>query len=175
MSPLPELRTLRTGLPCPHDGRAPCCLNADHLRALGTDPPQLLQLIPRLPHPHQPGTPARGVHHHLRQRPPELLGKLVSHGLLPFDAVRLLQRRQVKPAVLACALRHTHRAVGDQPIEQLKIGSESPDLLQDRAGRVTRTHHVSPHPRRGGICSGRAPGIARRRQSDLTDPKFARA
>ena len=66
----------------------------------------------------------------------ELLHQLVPHRLLPFHPVRLLERGEVEPTVLLHPLAHHLAAVADQAVEQLEVGAEGRDLLEDRRRSV---------------------------------------
>ena len=89
------------------DGRAPVALAGDHPWSAGrVEPAQGLQFLKGLPHPDEPGAAARRIQNHVGQFPIELLGQFEPHRLLAFDAIRLLERRDIKPALHLLALAH---------------------------------------------------------------------
>src|SRR5437762_1981852 len=69
------------------------------------DPAEPLHLVERFPHADQAGPAAGRVDDDVGELPGEVLGELVAHRLLPLDAVRLLQRRDVEPAFGGLPLR----------------------------------------------------------------------
>ena len=97
---IPWFREAIAGVVGQHDGGTALRLDREHARTAGADHVQRLQLLERLPHPDDAGASAGGIHDRIGQLPAELLGKLEAHGLLAFDAVRLLQRAEVDGAEL---------------------------------------------------------------------------
>ena len=74
-------------------------LHRDHLRArAGRLPADALHFLERLPHADHAGAAAGRIDDPVGELPIELLAELVGHRLLAFDAIRLLQRRDVVPA-----------------------------------------------------------------------------
>ena len=130
-----------------------------------------LQLLERLPHADEADAAAGGVDDDVRERALELLRQLVSHRLLAFDAVRLLQGRHLEPPVLRRVLRDEGAAVGDQAVDEVHVGAEGAALEDDRPRRVGRHRDHAPQ---AGLCrvgGGRASRIARGRQRDRVDPE----
>ncbi len=158
---------------------------ADHRRAAGRlgghepgrrpgQPAQLAQLGEGLGDADQPDPAAGRVDDHLRRAPAELLGDLQAHRLLALDPVRLLERRDVEPAVAGGDGPGDHRAgVADQPGDDGGAGAGGQRLgpgHRRRAGRH-RDGHGQPGPppvRRPGRA-----GVAVRRQGDVPGAELA--
>ena len=68
--------------------------------------------------PTMPGAAAGRIDDPVGPAPVHLLGELVGHRLLAFDAVRLLERRHVVPARAARPFRGDPAGIGDQPVDQ---------------------------------------------------------
>src|SRR6185437_5203419 len=113
VSILPELRGRLVLVPRLWDRCAPRCLHGDHLRALGADPSQILHLLERLPHADEPHAAASGIEDRIRQLPAQLLGDFITHRLLALDTERLLQARDVEPALGLLPLVYDLCAVAD--------------------------------------------------------------
>ena len=82
-----------------------------------------------------------------RQAPAELLGELDAHRLLPFDAIRLAQRRDVEVAALRRERARLLARVADVPLHQLQVGAERADRVENRLGR--RLRRVDAHGQSG--------------------------
>src|SRR5262249_62356156 len=98
MSVLELRRFVPTVIEGADDWRATGGLHAEHSRALRPDSPYLFHFVKGLPHADEARASAGRIEDHVRQFPIELLDQLVSHRLLAFDAIRLLQSRNVEPA-----------------------------------------------------------------------------
>ena len=157
---LPRLGELVLLLEGAHHGRAAGALDADHARTLRADQPHLLHLVKRLPHADEAGAAAGGVDDHVGQRPVHLLGDLVAHGLLALDAIRLLERAHVKPAMGGHALAHLDAAVGDQTVDQRHRRAQLDTFNLEEAGDVLR--HVDMRGQAGdrGVGAHGAGGVA---------------
>src|SRR4029077_1008527 len=97
----PRLRLELVGVERLDDRRAPARLHRDEPRELVVlHPADLAQLLGRLPHADEPAPATGRIDDHVGKGPAGLLSDLEAHRLLAFDAVRLLQRRGVEPAVV---------------------------------------------------------------------------
>src|SRR5215468_1772237 len=124
MSVLELRRFVPTVIEGADDWRATGCLHAEHSRALRPDPSHLFHFVKGLPHADEARASARRIEDHVRQFPIKLLGQLVSHRLLAFDAIRLLQSRNVEPAFALFAAGHLGAAIGDQAVNQRDARAE---------------------------------------------------
>jgi hypothetical protein len=77
--------------------------------------------------------------------------------------------------VLRAALGHARAAVGDEAVEQLQVGAQGADLVEDGDRRVARDHDVGAHPGGGGVRGGRAPRVPGGGERHLADPELERA
>jgi hypothetical protein len=103
------------------DRSAALRLDRVHAGPLPTHEAHRLHLGEGLPHADEAGAAARRVEDRVGQRPAELLGDLVAHRLLAFDAVGLLERRALVPAVLLCLCRADAPGVRDQSVDHLHV------------------------------------------------------
>ncbi len=158
----------------PRDRRAPLGLDDDHPRPRGADPAEALHLVPRLPHPDEARAAAGGIDDDVGELPAELLGDLVSHRLLPLDAVRLLQRRDVEPPLGVLPLRDDPSAVVDEAVDERHVGAVRLALDPEDLRRVARHEDVAGEARLRRVGGRGAPGVPRRRQGDGPRPERLR-
>ena len=109
-----------------------------------------------------PTPPPVGIEDGVGQLPAHLLGHLVAHGLLAFDAVRLLERADVEPALVRAALGHHAAAVADQAVDQRDVRAVRLALDVVRLRHVARHEDVGFDAGRRGIRRHRAGGVAGR-------------
>ena len=103
---LPRRRLLGALLERADDRRTALGLHRHHPRPRWRlHPADRLHLLERLPHADHAGAAAGRIDDPVGLLPVHLLGELVGHRLLAFDAVRLLQRRHVVPAERPAASR----------------------------------------------------------------------
>ena len=114
------------------DRRAAVGLDRDHPRPLRADPAELLHLVEGLPHADQARAAAGRIDDRVGQLPAEVLGELVAHRLLALDAVRLLERRDVVPALARRAFR---RRSGRSRRSGRRRASPSRRTARTRCGR----------------------------------------
>src|ERR1019366_2387289 len=95
-----------------HHRLAAIRLHGDHLGAPAADPAELLHFVESLPHTDHAHATTGGIEDRVRQLPAHLLGHFVPHRLLAFDAVRLLERADVEPALFGALLGHHAAAIG---------------------------------------------------------------
>ncbi len=121
--------------------------------------------------PMSPVPAAGGVQDGVGQLPAHLLRELVAHRLLALDAVGLLERRALVPAVLLRPLgAHTAR-VGDEAVHGLHVRAVGRGLHQEEPGDVAGDEHVGLHPAPGGVGRERAARVPRGRKADLARPQ----
>ena len=90
----------------------------------------------------------------------ELLGQLVAHRLLAFDAVRLLERRDVVPAERLAALGGDPAGVGDQPVDERDLGAVELALADERRLHVARHEDVRLEAGARRVGGHRVAGVA---------------
>src|SRR5262249_13628222 len=88
-------------------------------------------------------------------------------GLLALDPERLLQRRDVVPALLRCALGDHPAAVVDQAVDERDLRAVALALGPEDGRRVGGHEDVTLHAGLRGVRGRGAAGVARRRQRDL--------
>ena len=98
--------------------------------------------------------------------PRELLGQLVAHRLLALDAVRLLQRRDVVPAVQLGLLAGHPAGVGDEAVHQRDAGAVEAAFVEEGLLGVARQEDLAADAGGGGVGRGGVAGVAGRRQRD---------
>src|SRR5580704_18973759 len=125
---LPARRVLLARLVGAHHRRAARGLHRDHARALVADEADRLHFGKRLPHADQAGAAAGRIEDDVGYGPAELLGELQAHRFLAFDAIRLLQGRDVEPADFLFALADDLAAIVDQAIDAIDCGALDADL-----------------------------------------------
>ena len=99
-----------------HDRLAPIRLYAEETRTIAVRPTQRFQFLYRLPNPDDSSAPARGIDDGIRKRPAALLGDLITHALLPFGTIRLLQGRKVEHSQIGRQRAGLFSRVSDQSI-----------------------------------------------------------
>ena len=92
------------------------------------------ELVERLPHADHAGAAAGRIDDPVRPLPVHLLGELVGHRLLAFDAIRLFQRRHVVPAERPAALGRHAAGVGDQSVDERDIGAVQRGIRRSNGG-----------------------------------------
>ena len=106
----------------------------------------LFELFESLPHADHPGASAGRIDDPVREVPIELLADLVGHRLLAFDAVRLLQSRDVVPAERLAFLCGDPAGVGDQTVYQVDVGAVQLALADERHLHVPRHEDLGLEP-----------------------------
>src|SRR5580698_5295224 len=157
---LPARRVLLAGLKGAHHRRAARRLYRDHARALAADEADRFQFGERLPHADQPGAAAGRIEDNVGYGPAELLGELQAHRFLTFDAIRLLQGRDVEPADFLFALADDFSAIVDQAIDAIDGGSLDADLAEIDFRRVLRAEDRGLDAGMAGVSRQRRAGIA---------------
>ena len=148
----------RRALPRLAPSRSPCsnartigaqpsaCTDTIRGRCAGVDPADALDLLERLPHADHAGAAAGRIDDPVGPLPVHLLGELVGHRLLAFDAVRLLQRRHVVPAERPAVFGGDAAGVGDQAVDQRDVGAVQPALVDERPLGVPRDEDLAREP-----------------------------
>src|SRR5205814_8532953 len=103
------------------------------------------------------------------------LEKLVTHRLLTFDAVRLLECRQVEPAVRAHTFRDARTCIRDETTNQLEVCAERARFLDDWLWRVARDDDVRDQACRRCVRRRRRARIASGWQGDFCRTQLLRA
>ena len=106
---------------------------------------------------------------------PELLGDLVAHRLLAFDAVRLLERRHVVPAERPPLFRGDAPGVGDQPVDERDVGTVELALADEGDLHVLRHEDLRRDAGRGAVGRDGVGGVARRRHRERRGAEIERA
>ncbi len=146
------------------DRRTSSGLHGHHFRALhGIDPAERTHLGKGLPHADHAGAAAGGVDDPVGQRPVELLGQLVAHGLFAFDAIRLLEGGDVVPAQRFPGLRRDASGVGNQSVHQRDVGAVEFTLTNERRLHVLGHEHPGGDPCPRGVGGHGVTGVAGRR------------
>ena len=167
-----------------HDRRAALGLDRVHPRPLRADEAHRLHLREGLPHADEAGAAAGRVEDRVGQRPVELLRDLVAHRLLALDAVGLLERRALVPAVLLRLGGADAAGVRDQPVDHLDVRAVGLGLHHEQLRDVARQEDVGleaggARRRRRARCRRCPPRAGRRRSRRApwpsTPPSTARA
>ena len=116
--------------------------------------------------PIKPGAAAGRIDDVRRQRPAELLGELDAHRLLPFDAIRLAQRRDVEVAALGGERARLLAGVADVSRDELQIGAERANRVENRLRRRLGRIDAHRHSRSRRVRGERRAGVARRRHDE---------
>src|SRR5213594_3354870 len=103
--------------------------------------------------PINPTPPPVGLDDSLRQPPAELLGYLITHGLLPFNAEGFLQRGDIKPAFLLFALGDDPCAVADQAVHKRDPSAVAFAFHSVRLGHIFRHENVCFDPSSSCVSS----------------------
>jgi len=137
-------------------------------------PPQLAQFLKRLPHADQARAAASRIQNHVGELPVELLGQFQAHRLLALDAIRLLECREIEPVHALFALAHDPAAVGDESVDEERLRTGQPGLVDVHGGRVLRHEDVRFQTSSRGIGRRRATRVSGRGQRHATDSEVLR-
>ena len=163
----PRLRLLGALLERADDRRAVLGLDRHHPRpAAGADPANPLDFLEGFPHADHAGAAAGRIDDPVRPLPVHLLGELVGHRLLAFDAIRLFQRRHVIPAERPAFFRRHPAGIGDQPVDQRDVRAVEAAFVDERPLRVLRDEDFAGESGSGRVGGGGVAGIAGGRQRD---------
>src|SRR5258708_5633157 len=168
----PDLALGFAALKRAHDWLASFGLYCDHLGPLTADPAQRFHFTESFPHADHPHAAARRVKDRVRHSPAKLLRYFVAHGLLAFDAIRLLECADIEPALGVFALGHHPSAIANQTIHQRDLRAERFALDVVRLGHIARHENVGLNAGGGGVSSHSASSVSGRRDRNLTDAKL---
>ena len=169
---LPRSRLRLARRECADDRRASVGLRDDHVRERDVlrQPSSVAHFLEHLPHADQPSAAACRVDDMRRQRPAELLGELDAHRLLPLDAVRLAQGRDIEVAGRRGECARLFASIADVAGDQLQIGAERADRVEDRLRRRVGRVHANGNSGRRCVRGERGAGVARRRHDEAGTP-----
>ena len=119
-----------------------------------------------------PDAAASGVEDGVGQFPIHLLGDLVAHRLLAFDAVRLFERADVEPAFAGTAFGDDLSAIADQSIHQGDMGAVGFALKVVCLRDVARHEDMGFEAGRGCVGGERAGGVSGGRDCDFFYAEF---
>ena len=122
---LPRISKLPTILEGADNRSTTSRLYGHHPRSVAVYPPKFLHFRKGLPHANQPRPPTGGVNDHVGQPPTHLLGNFVTHRFLALDPIGLFKGGEVEPIISGQLFGSHFAAVGDQPVNQGDLRTQS--------------------------------------------------